>query len=70
MPAGTVPTVAEAEERLAALRAHGPAPRAFTLREAFRRPVRNPQDGRHRDRARAVRPARPPVAISVPRAIQ
>lgn len=35
VPAGTVPTVADAEERLATLRAHGPAPRAFTLREAF-----------------------------------
>jgi hypothetical protein len=35
VPAGTLPTVAEAEERLAALRADGPAPRAFTLREVF-----------------------------------
>jgi hypothetical protein len=32
VPAGTIPTVAEAEERLAHLRAHGPTPDAFTLR--------------------------------------
>jgi heme-degrading monooxygenase HmoA len=35
VPAGTHPTVADAEERLAALRAEGPTPRAFTLRKAF-----------------------------------
>jgi hypothetical protein len=29
------PTVADAEERLTALRAHGPTPFAFTLRRAF-----------------------------------
>jgi Domain of unknown function (DUF3291) len=33
VPAGTVPAIAEAEERLAHLRAHGPTPHAFTLRE-------------------------------------
>ncbi|MFD8208683.1 DUF3291 domain-containing protein [Streptomyces sp. NPDC059695] len=31
VPAGHVPTVAEAVERLADLRAHGPSPRAFTF---------------------------------------
>ena len=31
--AGSIPTVAEAEERLGHLRAHGPSARAFTLRE-------------------------------------
>lgn len=35
VPAGTLPTIADAEERLTALRTDGPAPRAFTLREAF-----------------------------------
>jgi hypothetical protein len=35
VPAGTTPTVAEAEERLAHLRAHGPTERAFTLRQTF-----------------------------------
>ena len=33
VPAGTTPTVADAEERLGQLRAHGPTERAFTLRE-------------------------------------
>ena len=33
VPAGSTPTVAEAEQRLGHLRAHGPSPRAFTLRE-------------------------------------
>ncbi len=32
VPAGTVPTVAEAQERLMHLREHGPSPRAFTFR--------------------------------------
>ncbi|XXX75489.1 DUF3291 domain-containing protein [Sorangium sp. So ce134] len=32
VPAGHVPTVAEAEERLEHLRRHGPTPRAFTFR--------------------------------------
>ncbi len=35
IPAGHIPTVAEAEERLETLRRDGPAPRAFTLRRAF-----------------------------------
>ncbi len=35
VPAGSIPTVAEAEERLALLRARGPGADAFTLRETF-----------------------------------
>lgn len=35
VPAGHHPTVAEAEERLLHLRAHGPTPYAFTLRTTF-----------------------------------
>ena len=35
VPAGHHPSVAEAEERLAALRAEGPTPRAFTFRQSF-----------------------------------
>lgn len=35
VPAGHHPTVAEAEERLPHLRAHGPTPYAFTLRTTF-----------------------------------
>jgi hypothetical protein len=35
VPRGHVPTVAEAEERVAHLRAHGPTPRAFTFRVHF-----------------------------------
>jgi len=53
-PAGATPTVADAEERLGHLRAHGPSPHAFTLRDprpppAARRPV---------SRAGASRPCR------------
>ncbi|MEV0903323.1 DUF3291 domain-containing protein [Streptomyces hokutonensis] len=35
VPAGHRPTVAEAEERVLHLRAHGPTPYAFTLRMSF-----------------------------------
>jgi len=35
IPAGTTPTVAEAEEKVIYLRAHGPTPQAFTLRMHF-----------------------------------
>jgi Domain of unknown function (DUF3291) len=35
LPEGKVPTVAEAADRLAHLRLHGPTPTAFTFRERF-----------------------------------
>lgn len=35
IPVGHVPTVAESEERLGLLRAHGPTPDAFTVRRHF-----------------------------------
>jgi Domain of unknown function (DUF3291) len=35
VPVGIVPTVAEAEERLAHLREHGPTPYAFTFKQRF-----------------------------------
>ena len=35
IPAGQLPTVADAAERLAHLRQHGPTPTAFTFRERF-----------------------------------
>lgn len=35
IPRGHLPSVAEAEDRVGHLRAHGPSPRAFTLREHF-----------------------------------
>ncbi|OIJ90663.1 DUF3291 domain-containing protein [Streptomyces monashensis] len=38
VPAGHRPTVAEAEDRLLHLRAHGPTPYAFTLRTSFPAP--------------------------------
>lgn len=38
VPAGHKPTVAEAVERLAHLRAHGPTPVAFTFRQQFPAP--------------------------------
>jgi heme-degrading monooxygenase HmoA len=39
IPRGHVPTIGEAEERVAALRADGPTPYAFTLREHFPAPA-------------------------------
>ena len=45
VPAGTRPTVAEAEDRLRSLRALGPTPAAFTVRHGFRAPGSTvPQD--------------------------
>jgi hypothetical protein len=38
VPAGHIPTVADAEERILHLRAHGPMPFAFTFREPFAAP--------------------------------
>jgi hypothetical protein len=38
VPAGHVPTVSEAEERLEHLRAHGPTAHAFTFRRRFAAP--------------------------------
>lgn len=38
VPAGHVPTVAEAQERLAHLSEHGPTPRAFTFKARFPSP--------------------------------
>ena len=35
VPRGHIPTVGEAEDRIKQLRAHGPTPHAFTLREHF-----------------------------------
>jgi Domain of unknown function (DUF3291) len=42
VPAGHVPSVAEAEERLALLRAAGPTPDAFTFRQSFPPPDADP----------------------------
>ena len=38
IPEGTVPTVADAEDRIRHLRAHGPTPHAFTFRTPFPAP--------------------------------
>ena len=38
VPAGHIPTVEEADERLDYLRAHGPTPHAFTFKQRFRAP--------------------------------
>jgi hypothetical protein len=38
IPAGHIPTVAEAQERLQHLKAHGPTPHAFTFRTPFPAP--------------------------------
>ncbi len=42
VPAGHRPTVREAEERLVMLRANGPTPEAFTLRDTFPPPDQPP----------------------------
>jgi len=39
VPAATTPTMADAEQRLEVLRAHGPSPEAFTFRSPFPSPV-------------------------------
>ena len=39
IPAGTIPTTSDAEERIRHLRAHGPSPFAFTLRHRFPAPA-------------------------------
>ena len=44
VPAGHVPDVAEARERLAHLRAHGPSPFAFPFGAPFPPPVGGPQE--------------------------
>lgn len=49
VPAGHVPTVAEAEERLAFLRAHGPTPIAFTFKQRFGPSVSEPVADDHDD---------------------
>jgi Domain of unknown function (DUF3291) len=47
IPAGTLPAVADAEEAIRHLRAHGPTPRAFTLREHFPPPDAGQAEPRH-----------------------
>ena len=39
IPTGSLPSITDAEERLTALREHGPTPEAFTLQRAFPPPV-------------------------------
>lgn len=49
VPAGHLPTVAEAEERLQHLRAHGPTAHAFTFRHRFPAPGAPEAPVRHQD---------------------
>ena len=50
LPAGTLPTVPEAMERLAHLDAHGPTPTAFTFKHRFASPdVGSPVEADERD---------------------
>jgi hypothetical protein len=51
IPAGHVPTVAEALERLQQLKERGPAPEAFTFRVPFPPPDGRAQDGESLDAA-------------------
>jgi Domain of unknown function (DUF3291) len=51
IPRGHIPAIGEAEDRVRHLRAHGPTPHAFTLREHFPppdsglvEPLRSPED--------------------------
>ena len=43
VPAGHIPTVAEARERLVHLKEHGPTPHAFTFRKPFAAPGAGPE---------------------------
>ncbi len=45
LPAGTLPTIGEAKDRLARLRRNGPGPGAFTFRQPFPPPGGKPSDG-------------------------
>jgi hypothetical protein len=58
VPAGHRPSVAEAEERLEALRADGPTPRAFTFRQSYPPPVTEGEggEGPHADAVAIVDP--------------
>lgn len=49
VPAGTVPTVADAKSRLETLRARGPSPEAFTFRSPFAPPDGSDEPGAVRD---------------------
>ena len=64
VPAGHRPTVAEAEERVAALRSLGPTPLAFTLGKAFAAPEAVPAPRPSRDARPADAAALAPVAPS------
>jgi hypothetical protein len=44
VPVGHIPSIAEAEQRLALLREHGPTPQAFTLQRRFPPPDAAPDD--------------------------
>src|SRR5690348_862852 len=58
VPAGHLPTVDEALERLADLRAHGPSPRAFTFASSYTagEAARDPQVALPASAARSARP--------------
>jgi heme-degrading monooxygenase HmoA len=45
VPAGELPSIADAEARLARLREHGPTPQAFSFRERFAAPGQGAQAG-------------------------
>ena len=49
IPAGTTPTLAEAEERLEQLRQHGPSPTAFTFKDPFPAPAGVPSSDAAQD---------------------
>jgi len=62
IPRGHIPTVTEAEDRVRHVRAHGPTPYAFSLRQHFPPPGTGDGDGDgapRRSAARKTGPARP-----------
>ncbi|MGW0904125.1 DUF3291 domain-containing protein [Streptomyces sp. NPDC002853] len=59
VPAGHVPTVGEALERLADLRAHGPSPRAFTFASSYTAA----ESADHLQAAAPTRPTRPEQTV-------
>ena len=57
VPAGQYPTTGEAEDRVRHLRAHGPTPHAFTLRNSYPPPGAGQPDQNVTDRADWLCPA-------------
>ncbi len=49
VPAGSIPTLMQARDKLELLRSIGPSPEAFTFKQAFPPPGHPDEEGRHRE---------------------